>query len=59
MWGGEWDSNPRSSVPQTDALDQLRYTHHIGFCGLMPLARHEGFEPSTYRLEGGCSIQLS
>ena len=31
MWGGKWDSNPRSSVPQTDALDQLRYTHHINF----------------------------
>ena len=30
MWGGRWDSNPRSSVPQTDALGQLRYTHHIG-----------------------------
>ena len=30
LWGGRWDSNPRSSVPQTDALGQLRYTHHIG-----------------------------
>ena len=30
IWGGRWDSNPRSSVPQTDALGQLRYTHHIG-----------------------------
>ena len=30
FWGGRWDSNPRSSVPQTDALGQLRYTHHIG-----------------------------
>ena len=29
FWGGRWDSNPRSSVPQTDALGQLRYTHHI------------------------------
>ena len=30
LWGGRWDSNPRSSVPQTDALGQLRYTHHVG-----------------------------
>ena len=29
-WGGGWDSNPRSSEPQSDALGQLRYIHHIG-----------------------------
>ena len=28
-WGGGWDSNPRSSEPQSDALGQLRYIHHI------------------------------
>ena len=30
IWGGGWDSNPRSSEPQSDALGQLRYIHHIG-----------------------------
>ena len=53
MWGGRWDSNPRSSVPQTDALGQLRYTHHI------KLARLKGLEPLALCLEGRCSIQLS
>ena len=52
VWGGRWDSNPRSSVPQTDALGQLRYTHHI-------LARLKGLEPLDPCLEGRCSIQLS
>ncbi len=52
VWGGRWDSNPRSSVPQTDALGQLRYTHHI-------LARLKGLEPLAPCLEGRCSIQLS
>ncbi len=52
FWGGRWDSNPRSSVPQTDALGQLRYTHHI-------LARLKGLEPLAPCLEGRCSIQLS
>ena len=28
-WGGGWDSNPRSSEPQSDALGQLRYIHHV------------------------------
>ena len=32
-------------------FNRLSYTHHM--------ARHKGFEPLTYRLEGGCSIQLS
>ena len=53
LWGGRWDSNPRSSVPQTDALGQLRYTHHI------KLARLKGLEPLAPCLEGRCSIQLS
>ncbi len=34
-------------------FNQLSHTHHN------LLARHTGFEPVTYRLEGGCSIQLS
>ena len=29
IWGGGWDSNPRSSEPQSDALGQLRYIHHV------------------------------
>ena len=52
LWGGRWDSNPRSSVPQTDALGQLRYTHHI-------MARLKGLEPLALCLEGRCSIRLS
>ena len=28
-WGGRWDSNPRSPVPQTGALGQLSYIHQI------------------------------
>ncbi len=53
VWGGRWDSNPRSSVPQTDALGQLRYTHRI------KLARLKGLEPLALCLEGRCSIRLS
>src|SRR5690606_1570749 len=42
--------NPRSHSP---VLCQLSYSHH------KLLARQEGVEPSTYGLEGRCSIQLS
>ncbi len=34
IWGGRWDSNPRSSEPQSDALTKLRYAHHG--CGSAP-----------------------
>ncbi len=34
VWGGRWDSNPRSSEPQSDALTKLRYAHHV--CGSTP-----------------------
>ena len=51
-------------------VNQLRHTHHkskmpdfgnpaAANLSCVSLVRHEGFEPSTYRLEGGCSIQLS
>ena len=30
MWGGRWDSNPRSPEPQSGALTGLSYIHHIG-----------------------------
>ena len=60
-WGGGWDSNPRSSEPQSDALGQLRYIHHIPAAQQvkLPLARREGLEPPALCLEGRCSIQLS
>ncbi len=39
--------------------NQLSYTHHgIKLCG-KGMACLGGFEPSTYCLEGSCSIQLS
>ena len=37
--------------------NQLSYTHHKRFD--KALACLGGFEPSTYCLEGSCSIQLS
>ena len=58
IWGGGWDSNPRSSEPQSDALGQLRYIHHI-WQPKAALARREGLEPPALCLEGRCSIQLS
>ena len=51
MWGGRWDSNPRSPEPQSGALTGLSYIHHM--------ARQKGLEPLAYCLEGSCSIQLS
>ena len=50
-WGEGFE--PSVSGTTIQRFNRLSYTHHI------KLARHEGFEPSTYRLEGGCSIQLS
>ena len=39
--------------------NQLSYTHHIKMRSSKALACLGGFEPSTYCLEGSCSIQLS
>ena len=52
LWGGRWDSNPRSSEPQSDAL--TNYATPTIF-----LVRQKGLEPPAYCLEGSCSIQLS
>ena len=29
IWGGRWDSNPRSPEPQSGALNQLGHAHHV------------------------------
>ena len=39
--------------------NQLSYTHHNGSPHSSRMARQGGLEPSTYCLEGSCSIQLS
>ena len=53
FWGEIWDSNPRPSGPQPDALTNCANPT------ILFLACLGGFEPSTYCLEGSCSIQLS
>lgn len=40
-------------------LPILQNPVRIGSSYLMPMVTQEGFEPTTHRLEGGCSIQLS
>ena len=65
---------PTASRATIWRANQLRHTHHSGFRWVEPnmlsficveqlhrkkMVRLEGFEPATYRLEGGCSIQLS
>ena len=54
-WGEIWDSNPRPSGPQPDALTNCA-NPSVWNCAVACLG---GFEPSTYCLEGSCSIQLS
>ncbi len=39
--------------------NQLSYTHHREILRKEGMACLGGFEPSTYCLEGSCSIQLS
>ena len=51
-WGGRWDSNPRPSEPQSDALTSCATP-------TTSLARLKRFELLTHCLEGSCSIQLS
>ncbi len=53
FWGEIWDSNPRPSGPQPDALTNCANPTR------WKMACLGGFEPSTYCLEGSCSIQLS
>lgn len=60
-WGCRWrarrDSNPRHLVPKTSALStELRAQT---FSLISRMARAAGLEPTTYGLEGRCSIQLS
>ena len=43
VWGGRWDSNPRSSEPQSDALTKLRYAHHV--CGSTPAKSRSAWFP--------------
>ncbi len=57
-WGGRWESNPRPSGPQSDALTNCA-TPAIYELPQKALARLKGFEPLTPALEGRCSIQLS
>ena len=54
-WGERWESNPRPSGPQSDALPiELLPPRRVCI-----LARQKGLEPLTPALEGRCSIQLS
>ena len=50
---------PTASRATTWRSNQLSYTHHIRLIGGLEMARLGGLEPSTYCLEGSCSIQLS
>ena len=52
LWGGLSDSNRRPPGPQPGALTNWAKS-------TIQMARLGGFEPSTYCLEGSCSIQLS
>ncbi len=60
-WQARRDSNPQPAVLETAALplELLACDALNWILAQTGLVGHEGFEPSTLRLKGGCSNQLS
>ena len=43
FWGERWDSNPRHSAPQADALNQLSYSRHMKLVYLNNIGKNRLF----------------